>query len=177
MIDSILKIIITPWVSMDNEEKKADEEKFSEITKILEPEEVNLWCDDLWNGCYRKEKNALMDNYFRFIYKPNSYFFRKSLTKNYERFNKSFFKLRGFLLGNFFTNQHNIDFVELHYEEKNPDLYAEKLENLRVLVAEFEESYKKLIISGREKYIGKFPKIICLLLLVSMVVLCFIRIY
>ncbi len=168
MTDSILKII-APWIARENEQKKADEEKFSEIINILKPEEINSWCDDLWNASYRREKNIPMDNYFDFINKQDSYFFRKNLAKNYELFNKSFSELRKFLLVNFFSNENNRDFVGLYYEKISDDLYTEKLENLKKLVSEFQESYRKFVISGREKYIGKFTTIISLLLLVTVV--------
>jgi len=168
MTESILKII-TPWIVKENEQKKADEEKFLEIINILKPEEINSWCDDLWNASYRSEKNTPMDNYFDFIKKPDSYFFRKSLTKNYELFNKRFSELRKFLLVNFFVNENNRDFVGLHFENISEDLYTNKLKNLKKLVSEFQETYNKFIICGREKYVGKFTAIISLLLLATVV--------
>jgi len=168
MIDSILKII-TPWITRENEQKKADEEKFLELLNILKPEEINSWCDDLWNASYRSEKNIQMDNYFDFINKPDSYFFRKKLTKDYELFNKKFSELRNFLLVNFFVNRNNMDFVELCFEKISDYLYRNKIENLKKLVSEFQESYNKFVVCGKEKYIGKFTTIISLLLLTTVV--------
>ena len=170
MIESIIKII-APWIVKENEQKKSDEEKFLELLNILKPEEVNLWCDDLWNALYRINKNRPMDNYFIFIELPSSYFFRKKIIQDYKSFNGKFSKLRTFLITHFFVNTNNTDFVQLYPElkETNPILYSQRLEELRVLVSQFQNEYNKLVISGREKYVGTFTAVISLLLLATVV--------
>lgn len=170
MTESIIKII-APWIIKENEQKKSDEEKFLELLNILKPKEVNLWCDNLWNALYRIDENIPMDNYFIFIEQPSSYFFRKKLTQNYKSFNKKFSKLRIFLMTHFFVNTNNTGFVQLYPElrDTNPILYSQRLEELRGLISQFQNEYNKLVISGREKYVGTFTAVISLLLLATVV--------
>lgn len=171
MPDSILNII-APWINKEKEKQEADKEKFSELLTILDPENMNLWFDDLHTASYLMTKNNMMDKYFYFIDLPNTFFYRRKLTKKYKDFNNSFKKLRVFLMTHFFINNNVREFIQLYPELKssNPSLYYQRLDELKGLINETQEKYNKLVITSREKYIGVMTTIISLLILITIAI-------
>lgn len=155
MKDSVLHII-APWIGKENEQKKADEDKHSEILGMLKPSEIGVWCSDLRSGTYRHERIITLDIYNEFLRQPNNSFFRRKLKKKYRSMNLSLLRLNLFLDANFFTNWNNPNFVQLYPELKHEDpvRYARLLSTLNELVNDFEREYTKFVVVGREKYVG-----------------------
>lgn len=167
MVKETLLDIFTPWIKKEEEQKRADDKMLKAILEILEPTQLNDWCDSLYNGYHhRRQVERIMDEYSRFIDRPDSYFFRRKLQKKFTALNTSFNNIEMFTMQHFFVNHNISDFFCLYPEIKytNENLYLQRLSELRILLRQFKKNYNELLVQGKKKYVGLTSVIISVVL-------------
>lgn len=165
---------LLPWLERERDQKTADQEKALELIQAITHERVSGFLDDLYNALYRREDFALLDEFREFSLDPNNRFFRQKLQGRYVEFKESFSVLSNFTATHFFVNRNNTNILQLYPElqESNPELYTQRLTELRELIRLVREKHLRLITCAREKYIGCFSFMLSVfgLLLLALVI-------